>query len=349
MLGGSFNPPHESHRRIAAQALDQLPIQRLLAIPSGDHPHKQGRDMAPAEHRLEMAKLAFAGLEHVTVDDRELRRTGRSFTVDTLEELRAEHPERRLYFLIGSDNLPLLPTWHQHHRMLELATFVTWPRAGHPVDPTGLARLDLDEAERASLLDHTLDLPADDVAASDLRARLLIIGLAPGAHGANRTGRPFTGDAAGVLLYAALHRHGFANLPAATSREDGLALRDAGQAVDVDDAVEACGCTVGCGRVSGEAHRWRLADRSAPPTRVVSGLADVVSGLNLISWSSRSPALASADAATIDLLYSAGSTESASSSPSNGDEDRRRRNLETAGSQPHQNRHYNPPLGTYVY
>jgi len=172
MLGGSFNPPHESHRRIAAQALDQLPIQRLLAIPSGDHPHKQGRDMAPAEHRLEMAKLAFAGLEHVTVDDRELRRTGPSFTVDTLEELRAQHPERRLYFLIGSDNLPLLPTWHQHHRMLELATFVTWPRAGHPVDPTALAQLDLDEAERASLLEHTLDLPADDVAASDLRARL---------------------------------------------------------------------------------------------------------------------------------------------------------------------------------
>ena len=60
----------------------------------------------------------------------------------------------------------------RHHRMLELATFVTWPRAGHPVDPTALAQLDLDEAERASLLDHTLDLPADDVAASDLRARL---------------------------------------------------------------------------------------------------------------------------------------------------------------------------------
>lgn len=172
ILGGSFNPPHLSHLRIAEQALDQLVVQRLLVIPSGDHPHKQGRDMASAEDRLAMARLAFDALDDVVVDDRELRRSGPSFTVDTLAEIAAEHPGARLYFLIGSDNLPLLPTWHRHHRLLELATVVTWPRRGHPISPAQLQGLDLLDKERRALLAHALDLPADDLAASDLRARL---------------------------------------------------------------------------------------------------------------------------------------------------------------------------------
>lgn len=128
--------------------------------------------MAPAEHRLAMAQLAFGDLERVRVDDRELRRSGPSFTVDTLEELAAERPGARLFFLIGSDNLPLLPSWHAHHRLLELATVVTWPRAGHQISTQQLEDLDLTPDERAALLRHALDLPADGVAASDLRARL---------------------------------------------------------------------------------------------------------------------------------------------------------------------------------
>ena len=172
MLGGSFDPPHESHLRIARQALDQLPVKRLLVIPSGDHPHKNGAEMADAAHRVAMARLAFAGLEGVSVDDRELHREGPSFTVDTLAELRQEHPGKELFFLIGSDNLPLLPTWHQHHRMLELATVVTWPRQGYPIDPSQLRGLDLSEREQAALLAHALRLPADDVSATELRAAL---------------------------------------------------------------------------------------------------------------------------------------------------------------------------------
>ena len=172
VLGGSFNPPHQSHRRIAEEALDQLPAQQLLVIPSGDHPHKQGRDMASADDRLAMTRLAFAGLDRVIIDDREMRRSGPSFTVDTLAELAEERPGVRLFFLIGSDNLPLLPTWHDHHRLLELATVVTWPRLGHPISAAQLATLDLLKHEQEALLKSTLTLPADDVAASSLRARL---------------------------------------------------------------------------------------------------------------------------------------------------------------------------------
>lgn len=140
-------------------------------MPSGDHPHKRNQDMAPAPDRVAMARLAFAGLPEVIVDDRELHRTGPSFTVDTLAELAAAAPDTPLYFLIGSDNLPLLPTWHQHHRLLALATVVTFPRKGYPVAAGDLEHLDLTATERTSLLSNLLDMPCDDVSASELRAR----------------------------------------------------------------------------------------------------------------------------------------------------------------------------------
>ena len=171
ILGGTFDPPHLTHRRLAEAALAHLPVSEVRVIPAGDHPHKVGRGVTPATHRLAMCRLAFADMPRVQVDDRELRRVGLSFTVDTLAELHTEFPDRQLWFLIGSDNLPLLPTWRDHHRILALATVVTYPRAGHPVDPSRLAGLRLSADERDRLLANVLPLPADAVSATDLRAR----------------------------------------------------------------------------------------------------------------------------------------------------------------------------------
>ncbi len=169
VLGGAFNPPHNTHVRLAVAALAHLPVQEVRVIPAGDHPHKQDRDMAPAEDRLAMCRLAFAGVPGVVVDDRELRRRGPSFTVDTLRELVHEAPGRRLFFLIGSDNLTLLPTWRDHHAILQLATVVTYPRLGHAIDAALLDGLDLTDQERLDLLANVLPLPADATAASAVR------------------------------------------------------------------------------------------------------------------------------------------------------------------------------------
>jgi nicotinate-nucleotide adenylyltransferase len=170
VLGGTFDPPHRSHLRLARAALEHLPVAELRVIPAGDHPHKR-HHTTPAVHRLAMCRIAFRELPGARVDDRELRRQGPSFTVDTLAELAAEAPGRRLFFLIGSDNLPLLPTWHDHHRLLRLATVVTYPRAGCPVGAELLAGLDLSPTEQHQLLAQVLRLPADATAASDLRQR----------------------------------------------------------------------------------------------------------------------------------------------------------------------------------
>jgi nicotinate-nucleotide adenylyltransferase len=171
VLGGAFNPPHVTHRRLAASALEHLPIDEVRVIPAGDHPHKRHRDMAPAVDRLAMCRLAFAGLPGVVVDPREVQRDGPSFTVDTLAELAAEHARRRLWLLIGSDNLPLLPTWRDPERILALATIVTYPRLHHPATRDALARAGVPPALHAALLGHVLPLPADAIAASELRAR----------------------------------------------------------------------------------------------------------------------------------------------------------------------------------
>lgn len=172
LFGGAFNPPHRTHRRLVEAALQQLPVQQLRVLPAGDHPHKHEAGMAPAAARLRMCQLAFAGLPDVVVDDRELRRQGRSYTVLTLQELHDEAPARPLFFLLGADNVPLLPSWHEHHRILQLATVVTFPRRGCRLDAAQLAGLDLTDAERQRLLAHVLPFDADDVAASTVRAAL---------------------------------------------------------------------------------------------------------------------------------------------------------------------------------
>lgn len=192
VLGGSFNPPHGTHRRIAAAAFAHLPISELRVLPAGDHPHKRHRDMAPAAHRLAMCRLLFADLPHVVVDDREVRREGPSFTVDTLAELQREHPGRQLFLLVGSDNTPLLPTWRDHHRILALATVVTFPRADAPLDAAALHRVDLSAREREDLLAHVLPMAADAVSATAIRARLRagerdLPELAPAVEGYLRT------------------------------------------------------------------------------------------------------------------------------------------------------------------
>lgn len=172
IFGGAFDPPHRTHLRIVEAARIQLPIAEVVVLPAGDHPHKRSARMSPAIDRFAMCRLAFGTLPRVRVDDREVLRKGPSFTVDTLAEFRAEAPDRPLYFLIGSDNLPLLPTWKDHHRILSLCTVATFPRQGHPIGPAILKGLDLTPREREVLLSHVLAIEPDDVSATDLRARL---------------------------------------------------------------------------------------------------------------------------------------------------------------------------------
>ena len=120
MFGGAFDPPHRAHVALARAAIAQLQLDALFVFPTGNAWHK-ARVLTDAEHRLHMAKLAFAELEQVQVDDRELRRTGATYSVDTLRELQAEHPGARLHLLMGEDQAASFTRWHAWEEIARLA------------------------------------------------------------------------------------------------------------------------------------------------------------------------------------------------------------------------------------
>ena len=112
VFGGAFDPPHLAHVALVEAAIEQLQLDRVHVLPTGMAWHKT-RCLSDAAHRLTMTGLAFKHLPQVVVDDRELRRIGPSYTVDTLNELAHEFPQAQLYLLLGDDQRRSLASWHQ--------------------------------------------------------------------------------------------------------------------------------------------------------------------------------------------------------------------------------------------
>jgi len=129
LFGGSFDPVHDGHLAVVDHVLAHGLAAAVTVVPARLSPHKD-QVTAPAEERLALVRLAFAGRDAVTVDDRELRRPGPSYTVDTLRELAAAHPGDRWRLVIGADNLPGLPTWREAAALVDLAEVVVMPRGG---------------------------------------------------------------------------------------------------------------------------------------------------------------------------------------------------------------------------
>lgn len=127
LYGGAFDPPHNAHIALARAAVDQLALHRLHIVPTGQAWHKT-RALSDAHHRLAMCRLAFAGDARWQVDARELHRDGPSYTVDTLEELRAEHPGAALHLIIGADQAAAFHTWRRAADIARLAQLVIVPR-----------------------------------------------------------------------------------------------------------------------------------------------------------------------------------------------------------------------------
>ena len=134
ILGGTFDPIHFGHLRLAQELAEMLKLDHVRFIPSGTPPHR-GVPQVPAADRLAMVSLAIAGNLLFTVDDREMRRAGPGYMVDTLTELRAEvGANRPLALLLGADAFLELATWSRWHELFNLAHIVVAHRPGFPVD-----------------------------------------------------------------------------------------------------------------------------------------------------------------------------------------------------------------------
>lgn len=137
MFGGAFDPPHRTHVAIAQAAIAQLRLDLLYVLPTGQAWHKQRVLSAPTQ-RLAMCQLAFADTACAVVDARETRRSGPSYTIDTLQELQTEHPQARLFVLIGEDQALALQSWHRTDDVLGTATLCVASRPGLPGTANGL-------------------------------------------------------------------------------------------------------------------------------------------------------------------------------------------------------------------
>jgi len=129
LFGGTFDPIHYGHLRTAFELLQALKLSQVRFLPAGNPPHREP-PLAPAELRLQMVRAAVAGQPGFVVDDRETRRQGVSYSVDTLTDLRADYPQHPLCLLLGMDAFLGLPTWHRWREIFDLCHVVVAHRPG---------------------------------------------------------------------------------------------------------------------------------------------------------------------------------------------------------------------------
>ncbi len=138
VFGGMFDPIHYGHLRTAHELFELLDLEAIAFVPAGDPPHR-ARPLADAATRLAMVRAAVEGDARLVVDDRELRRSGPSYTVLTLEELRAERGGQPIALIMGMDAFAGLDGWHRAQELLGLAHMVVAVRPGSQQPHSGLA------------------------------------------------------------------------------------------------------------------------------------------------------------------------------------------------------------------
>lgn len=127
IFGGTFDPVHYGHLRAALEAREKLGLDDFRMLPSGTPPHRSGTN-APAKDRLAMLKLAVAGVPGFSVDDREIRRAGKSYMADTLRDIRLESGDRPLLMMIGQDAANALDSWYEWRTIFDYAHLVIMRR-----------------------------------------------------------------------------------------------------------------------------------------------------------------------------------------------------------------------------
>ncbi len=169
ILGGTFDPVHRGHLALARAAGDEFGLEKVLFVPAGQPWRKAGLTIASGEDRLAMVQLALEGEEAFEIGTLEIEQAGPSYTVDTLEALRADRPDDELVFILGEDALRDLPNWHRPERILELAKLAVARRAD--VSPEALEGAG---RQLPGLLERVvwLEMPLVEVSATGIRERV---------------------------------------------------------------------------------------------------------------------------------------------------------------------------------
>ena len=177
IFGGTFDPVHYGHLRIALDAIEMLGLAQVRLVPLSQAVHRD-QPQTPGQLRLQMLEAAIAGRSDMRVDDRELRRDGPSYTVDTLRSLREELPNESLCLLVGEDAFAGFADWRAPNAILRLANIAVLQRPGHklPDDPDLQALLAAHRVDRLDPATHgqivICPVTQLEIASSDIRRRL---------------------------------------------------------------------------------------------------------------------------------------------------------------------------------
>ena len=163
IFGGTFNPPHVGHLIVIEHVRDQLSYDKIIFIPSANPPHKRDLSLAPAAVRFEMTRLATSTNSNYFVSDVEIERSGRSYSIDTLNDLSKIYPKARLSLIIGIDNLIEFSSWKSPDEILTKADLIVMSRAGYRME---------DVKNEFSRFAKFINVPQIGISGTDIRRRV---------------------------------------------------------------------------------------------------------------------------------------------------------------------------------
>jgi nicotinate-nucleotide adenylyltransferase len=171
IYGGAFSPIHKGHVEAAKAFMSQMWLDVLFVIPTGTSPHKEMSGGASDVDRLEMCRLAFEGVEGVIVSDMEMKREGKSYTVDTLRALSA--PDQRLFLLCGTDMILTLDTWRESDEIFKLAYPVYIRRESDESLDDKLVEKVTEYRNKYGKNTVRINAPAIEISSSEVRERIV--------------------------------------------------------------------------------------------------------------------------------------------------------------------------------
>lgn len=170
IMGGTFNPIHYAHLILAEHAFWQFALDEVVFIPSKKPAHKPVDYLASDEHRFAMIQNAIADNPHFTISAIEYEREGNTYTVDTLELLKADHPDIEYYFILGGDSLINFESWLRYERILELCHVVAAMRGEYDLDRMKEKADELNNQYQSDI--KILNIPGMDVSSRMIRERI---------------------------------------------------------------------------------------------------------------------------------------------------------------------------------
>lgn len=168
-MGGTFDPPHNGHLVTAQAVYDTFDVDKVVIIPLGDAPHKD-RKLSPADDRYNMVSEAIGDNTAFAISDLEINRCGKTYTVETIEEIKKLNPNLTVYFIIGADEVNMIEAWKNPTKLLKLCRFIAVSRPGYKESEL-IEKL---EAVRKKFdCDmYFLEVPALDISSSELREKV---------------------------------------------------------------------------------------------------------------------------------------------------------------------------------